>query len=801
MVDTVKPEPAAVITDSRTEFGFTFGASHTQSSWGDTRRVSWPNMVEMLTSHVPGSKEGACVVPAVFTGDRRKKEEAAQIDVAFLDSDSGACLDAITDALRARGWEAVVSSTHSHMTTATLVSLVNWNRYFAKFPDATPTEFLQDEKGYLPEVAAGAEVADTDDRYVCIEHGPCPKFRIALPLARPWVAAHYPSQGVANDAWKERIEALAAALGLSHDQACTDTSRLFYLPRKPPNGTVPETAVVTGAFCDIFALAGAAPGLFSDPPKINGHASTPADNLGALEYADPVTGEFIDLTTWAKAYGRTFLIARALKARKPGCLTGLRVDNSKIHIDCPNGSAHTDPGRDNATFVVNAGNGETEGFVVHCRHGHCTGKDRLFFVRKMLEEGWLEVDDLTSPEFQAVAEKAENPGTPDHADTALPLIWFDQIETVLDAKDFVQGVLVEEGSAVVYGESNAGKTFWTTDLALHVAAGKEWNGRRVERGGVIYCVLEGGAGFRNRVAAWRTANSLTDIPFAAIPVSLNLLDPEADTQKLIDAIRGAQEKIGMQVKLVVVDTLSRAMAGGNENAPDDMGALVRNMDRIRSETGACLLFVHHSGKDQAKGARGHSLLRAAIDTEVEVVASETEDKAATVVKQRELKKGDVFGFTLKVVELGKNRHGEDVTTCLVIPRDAGQMGHIGTKRKARLSPGAALGVRALGIAMSKKGALLPPVSEYPSNTVAVSSTEWRAEYYQLKDGSADANKHAFSRAETEMLASNIITARNGLVWFVKQPEAGQQNGTDGTDRDKTGRRRDQTGGTERDKSL
>lgn len=358
------------------------------------------------------------------------------------------------------------------------------------------------------------------------------------------------------------------------------------------------------------------------------------------------------------------------------------------------------------------------------------------------------------------------------APKGLPVVWFDDIEPILDARDFVQGVLAEQGSVVVYGESNAGKTFWTTDLGLHVAAGAEWNGRRVEQGGVIYCVLEGGAGFRNRVAAWRTDRGLKSIPFAAIPASLNLLNPDADTPRLVEAIKAAADKIEMPVKLVIVDTLSRAMAGGNENAPDDMGALVQNMDTIRAETGACVLFVHHSGKDQAKGARGHSLLRAAIDTEIEVVAFETsDDKAATVVKQREMKKGDVFNFTLKVVELGENRHGEKVTTCLVEPQEAGQQtGQNGTKKSPKLSPGATLGVRALSNAMGKSGAILPPLPDYPSDTVAVTAIGWREEYYQLKGASPDSNKHAFSRAETELLASNVITQRNGFVWFVNRKE-------------------------------
>src|SRR4051812_31122592 len=41
---------------------------------------------------------------------------------------------------------------------------------------------------------------------------------------------------------------------------------------------------------------------------------------------------------------------------------------------------------------------------------------------------------------------------------------FEDITPSLDTADFVQGVLVEGSAAVIYGESNAGKTFWATDL-------------------------------------------------------------------------------------------------------------------------------------------------------------------------------------------------------------------------------------------------------------------------------------------------------------------------------------------------
>jgi hypothetical protein len=42
-------------------------------------------------------------------------------------------------------------------------------------------------------------------------------------------------------------------------------------------------------------------------------------------------------------------------------------------------------------------------------------------------------------------------------ETALSLLWFDEIKPVFDAKDFVQGVLIEGGAVTVYGGSNTGK--------------------------------------------------------------------------------------------------------------------------------------------------------------------------------------------------------------------------------------------------------------------------------------------------------------------------------------------------------
>lgn len=350
----------------------------------------------------------------------------------------------------------------------------------------------------------------------------------------------------------------------------------------------------------------------------------------------------------------------------------------------------------------------------------------------------------------------------------LPLLWFEDIEPIRDARDFVQGLLVEQGAAVVYGESNAGKTFWATDLALHVASGNEWAGKRVERGGVIYCALEGGIGFRNRVSAWKREHGLDDaqIPFAAVTSSLNLLDQDADTLPLIATIHGASKRMGCMVKLVVVDTLSRAMAGGNENGPDDMGALVMNMDRIRAETGACVLFIHHSGKDAAKGARGHSLLRAAIDTEIEVVADDGGTvKTATVVKQRELKKGDVFTFSLRTVELGENRHGEQVTTCIVDHSGVSDIaGAVPQKRRLTGHNKRALEVLANLVATSGRAG----DSGVPAGAASVPEKWWRDRFYESAMAGAedDAKRKAFRRAADDLINRRLVGMACSRVWLV-----------------------------------
>ena len=68
---------------------------------------------------------------------------------------------------------------------------------------------------------------------------------------------------------------------------------------------------------------------------------------------------------------------------------------------------------------------------------------------------------------------------------------------------FVKGVLPRDGLGVVWGAKKSGKSFWVFDLAMHVVAGREYRGRKVRQGSVVYIALEGSTGFDDRVEAWR----------------------------------------------------------------------------------------------------------------------------------------------------------------------------------------------------------------------------------------------------------------------------------------------------------
>lgn len=179
-------------------FACTFGQGLTQTVWNDRRNLTWPALADLLTKHERGRKEGSCIVPATFRGTRRIQADADRIDLVVLDADCGHTLEEIETAVTAHGWACIIHSTHSHLTTTTTAKKSHWGKFFEAYPAGNAREFLIREKHYLPRVAEGARIGTVNGVDMTFEHQACPKFRIVLPLSRPWRAADYADQTSAN---------------------------------------------------------------------------------------------------------------------------------------------------------------------------------------------------------------------------------------------------------------------------------------------------------------------------------------------------------------------------------------------------------------------------------------------------------------------------------------------------------------------------------------------------------------------------------------------------------------------------
>jgi hypothetical protein len=293
-------------------------------------------------------------------------------------------------------------------------------------------------------------------------------------------------------------------------------------------------------------------------------------------------------------------------------------------------------------------------------------------------------------------------------------------------------------------------------MAHAVARGQPWGGNRVRAAQVVYVTLEGGAGFERRVKALDAPN------FWVLTAPLSFMRPDRDPTWLAEAVQQLAETEG-DIGLIVIDTLARAMVPGDENSSQDMGRFVAAAEMLRDRTGACVLLIHHTGKSAAQGARGHSSLRAAIDTEIEVTKEEDGDVIeARAKKQRDMVAGKTFLSRLRVVELGKDSDGDAITTCVVERAADGEK-----PTRAKVTGKAEIALQALHSAIDSDG-VVRQGRDYPACR-SVTRDQWRAacEMHGLFEGlSEPGRRKAFCRALDGLNTKALVRCFNDIWWPV-----------------------------------
>jgi hypothetical protein len=192
----------------------------------------------------------------------------------------------------------------------------------------------------------------------------------------------------------------------------------------------------------------------------------------------------------------------------------------------------------------------------------------------------------------------------------------------------IEGVTQQGSLEIGFGPSDAGKSTLYGGRACSLATGVPWLGMPiVQRGPVVALVFEGKHAFKKKIRAWKAMNGYEDqrIGVYVIEDRVNFLD-SLDVFRLVHVINQTK------ATEIMVDTLAQSICADEENA--QLQIAVNNAAMLRRLTGARVVFIHHSGKNRKRGARGGSALTAAADT-VLSLDEERDGHVLRCVRQRD----------------------------------------------------------------------------------------------------------------------------------------------------------------------
>jgi KaiC/GvpD/RAD55 family RecA-like ATPase len=236
----------------------------------------------------------------------------------------------------------------------------------------------------------------------------------------------------------------------------------------------------------------------------------------------------------------------------------------------------------------------------------------------------------------------------------------DYSEDFAGAAEIVEDVLPARGTAMVFGPSGKGKTFWMLDLAFRVHNGIRWRDKDVVQGDVMYIAAEAGRGIKKRIQAVKRLHPEWCAPFMADAA------PNLSSVTSIEAVSAAAKAVGTPA-IVIIDTMSASFEG-DDSSQQDVAKMMRNLKILADDLQCLVIFVHHTTKDGGSW-RGSGVLFADVDAVLELVSEgegATRKQHIAQRKHREGEDGKSYPFSLKVSEpLAFKPNGKPITSCTV----------------------------------------------------------------------------------------------------------------------------------------
>ena len=333
----------------------------------------------------------------------------------------------------------------------------------------------------------------------------------------------------------------------------------------------------------------------------------------------------------------------------------------------------------------------------------------------------------------------------------------------------VKDILPANSFSALYGRPGSYKSFAAIYLAACIATGSEAFGKPCKQGAVVYIAGEGGAGLKRRRDALVKKHQLGhDIPVYFIKAQLNLRSSLDDMTALVEAVRALQ----IEPSLIVVDTLARAYAGGEENSAAEMGQFVAVIGAIMEQLGCGVLVIHHAGKDESRGMRGSSALLGAVDSEMECIkvspdSSPNRYGKLTVTKQKDGEDGVEYGFQMETVPLSDI--DPEATSLSLNPTNLDSVNREASSSKARvkLHGDAQVLMAALQLALAEAGESSPG-GHIPAGVRVVRDSVLRQYWRNMCAKAGGQERTAWGRATTGLIERGLIAHWAPFFWIIER---------------------------------
>jgi hypothetical protein len=380
---------------------------------------------DVLMQHAEGEKDGPCYLQGQSAGGTRKS--AAQIAnyILGVDLDSGAPLGDVMETIQNAGLEAIIYTTHSHLKAT---SVIKRDHFMKKMGvgdgrGGPVRQYLIDYKGILPQIVEELEIIDDGQAHRGRHRHPRPAQADAeVPGGLPAVGAVRVRQARRLAAGRDpRMEGalrrlLHQARVLLRREVRRSCSPVL-LPAPPGRGHELRLVHIIGNPLDLdkfervkmsrrsrgpagpanaFTAAGGGAGGGATTTPIATSPRT-ASTSGAGRRSTPSASRYRRCSKRSSAATSSASRARAA-SREPTSSA-----RSRLSIRTSAAAAPT-----SSTLATTTTKGFEGGFTFHCVHNACAGRDRLDFLKEMIDEEMISPADLKAKEYLLELEDDED---------------------------------------------------------------------------------------------------------------------------------------------------------------------------------------------------------------------------------------------------------------------------------------------------------------------------------------------------------------------------------------------------------